>query len=320
MTTGKLALLDDYQDVALDHTDWRKLGGWEVHPFHTRLAGDDLVAALQGFTAAATVGGRTAFPADVLAQLPDLKLIIGAGSDTPGARVVDPDAAARAGVSVVELPQDPRTTAELVWALALAAIRRMPQQQKALRAGDWKPELGRRLAGKTLGLLGVDPVNTILAGYARAFGMDVVAWDPDLTDEAAAGLGAARAELVVDLCAAAHIVSVRLPLNERTRNLLTPAELTAIGGDGVLVNTSASGVADPFAILAALHEDSLGAAALDAHEEEPLPASSHIHDTPNTLLTPRLGFATEEDYDELYSAVRAAVAEWAAGQAQASAA
>ncbi|GHD05252.1 D-2-hydroxyacid dehydrogenase family protein [Zhihengliuella salsuginis] len=307
--TRKLALLDDYQDVARDVANWEDLSGWEVHPIRRHLRGRELAAALAGFTAVVAMRERTAFDRDLLQQLPELELLV-----TTGARnaSIDVAAANEAGITVCGTGASPAAAPELTWALIMAAVRDIPGQQAALREGRWQTGVGRELAGRTLGILGLGKIGTRIAGYARAFGMDVLAWSANLTDELAAAAGARRVDKR-DLFAESDIVVVTTRLSERTRHLVGRAELEALGPDGLLVNTSRGGVVDTDALLGALAEGDLGGAALDVYDDEPLQPGHRLLDAPRTLLTPHIGYVTREQYRIFYQDALEDVQAWAAG-------
>ncbi|WP_102158810.1 D-2-hydroxyacid dehydrogenase family protein [Zhihengliuella halotolerans] len=307
--TRKLALLDDYQDVARDVAAWNDLDGWEVHSFRRHLRGRELTAALTGFTAAVAMRERAAFDREVLERLPDLELLV-----TTGARnaSIDIAAAADLGVTVCGTGSSPAAAPELTWALLMAAVRDIPGQQAALRAGRWQTGVGGELAGRTLGLFGLGKIGTRVAGYGRAFGMDVIAWSENLTAERAAAAGARRVGKR-ELFAESDVVAITTRLSERTRGIVGRAEIEALGPDGLLVNTSRAGIVDTDALLEALHDGGLGGAALDVFDVEPLPLGHPLLEAPRTLLTPHLGYVTREQYRVFYRDALEDVRAWTAG-------
>ncbi|MCO1339819.1 hydroxyacid dehydrogenase [Kocuria polaris] len=307
--TRKLALLDDYQDVARDVAAWGDLDGWEVHSFRRHLNGRELAAALTGFTAVVAMRERTPFDREVLERLPDLELLV-----TTGARnaSIDVAAASDLGITVCGTGSSSAAAPELTWALLMAAVRDIPGQQAALRAGRWQSGVGGELAGRTLGILGLGKIGTRIAGYARAFGMDVIAWSENLTAEQATAAGARRVGKRA-LFAEADVVAITTRLSERTRGIVGRAELEALGPDGLLINTSRAGIVDTDALLEALHDGGLGGAALDVFDVEPLPPGHPILEAPRTLLTPHLGYVTREQYRVFYRDALEDVRAWAAG-------
>lgn len=307
--TRKLALLDDYQDVERDVANWGDLPGWEVHSIRRHLRGRELAAELTGFTAVVAMRERTAFDRELLERLPNLELLV-----TTGARnaSIDLGAAADLDITVCGTGSSPAAAPELTWALLMAAVRDIPGQQAALREGRWQTGVGGELAGRTLGILGLGKIGTRIAGYARAFGMDVLAWSQNLTAE---GADAAGTRLVDKrtLFAESDIVTVTTRLSERTRHLVGRAELEALGPDGLLVNTSRGGIVDTDALVEALHDGDLGGAALDVFDDEPLQPGHQLLKAPRTLLTPHIGYVTREQYRIFYRDALEDVRAWEAG-------
>ncbi|WP_309081652.1 D-2-hydroxyacid dehydrogenase family protein [Zhihengliuella sp.] len=306
----RLALLDDYQDVARDCADWGELAGWEVQTFRRHVTGRELVAELQGFAAVVAMRERTAFDRSLLEELPDLELLV-----TTGARNASIDVAAAndLGITVCGTGSSPTAAPELTWALLMAAVRDIPGQQEALREGGWQTGVGTELAGKTLGILGLGRIGTRLAAYARVFEMDVLAWSENLT---AARADAAGARLVdqAGLFAESDIVAITTRLSDRTRGLVGRAELEALGPDGLLVNTSRAGIVDTDALIAALEEGTLGGAALDVYDDEPLQPGHQLLEAPRALLTPHLGYVTREQYRIFYQDALEDVRAWTDGR------
>ncbi|MER7797099.1 D-2-hydroxyacid dehydrogenase family protein [Microbacterium sp. NPDC096154] len=310
--TRVLVLLDDYQDVALGFAPWHELAGWDVRVLHDHHADDDeLVAALEDATAVVAMRERTAFPRRVLQRLPRLELLITTGAANAS---IDVGAATELGVTVCGTRASATAAPELSWALLMSAVRDIPGQQDALRAGDrWQTAVGRELCGRTLGIVGLGKIGTRMAGYARAFGMRVIAWSQNLTADAAR---AADAELVSkqELFERADIATLHLRLSDRTRHVIGATELEALGTDGLLVNTARAGLVDTDALVAALHSGALGGAALDVFDEEPLPSDHPLLRTPRTLLTPHIGYVTREQYAVFYRDALEDVRAWAHGR------
>lgn len=308
--TRTLVLLDDYQGVALRAAPWHELEGWAVRADpHHHADEDELVAALADATAVVAMRERTPFPRRVLERLPRLRLLITTGPANPSIDVV---AAAERGVTVCGTRASAAAAPELSWALLMSAVRDIPGQQDALRTGRWQTAVGIELEGRTLGIVGLGKIGTRMAGYARAFGMRVLAWSQNLTPERAADAGA---ELVSkhELFARADIATLHLRLSDRTRGIVGRAEFEALGPDGLLVNTARSGLVDTDALVTALATGALGGAALDVHDEEPLPAGHPLLSAPRTLLTPHLGYVTREQYTLYYGDALADVRAWASG-------
>ncbi|WP_417234268.1 D-2-hydroxyacid dehydrogenase family protein [Arthrobacter sp.] len=305
----RLAILDDYQDVALDFAPWDTLEDVEVVVFHDPMPdAAEVVRALAGFDIVVAMRERTAFGADVLHQLPRLRLLVTTGMANAS---IDLDAAAAAGITVCGTPGSPTATPELAWALLMAWMRDIPAQQASLRAGTWQSGVGTELAGKTLGVLGLGRIGTRIAGYGAAFGMDVIAWSQNLERDRAEAAGA-RLVGREELFASADVLSVHLRLSDRTRGLVDEAELRLLGPDGLLVNTSRAGIVDQEAMLRGLHEGWLGGAALDVFDIEPLPLGHRLLQAPRTVLTPHLGYVSDASYRQFHGGALQDVEAWLA--------
>ncbi|WP_007026572.1 D-2-hydroxyacid dehydrogenase family protein [Saccharomonospora iraqiensis] len=293
----RIAILDDYQDVARELADWDSLGAEEVAVFTDHVADPDaLVRRLAGFDVVVAMRERTPFDAALLARLPDLRLLV-----TTGARnaAIDVAAAARHGIVVCGTGYLPHPTVELTWALILAAQRHLPTEVAAMRAGGWQSTLGTGLRGGTLGLLGLGRLGSRVARVGQAFGMRTIAWSRNLTAERAAEHDVTAVSRDT-LLAEADVLSVHLVLSERTRGLVGAAELAAMKDTALLVNTSRGAVVDEDALVAALRRGEIGGAALDVYDHEPLPADHPLRSLPNALLTPHIGFVTRDVYEVFY--------------------
>ncbi len=311
MPLPRVAVLDDYQQAALTSADWSPLAGRaEVTVFTDHLDGPaELAARLAPFEVIVAMRERTPFPAGLLRQLPALKLLVTTGMANAA---IDLAAARDQGVLVCGTGGSAVNTAELTWALLLALVRSVPAEDARVRAGGWQHTVGRELAGRTIGLLGLGRIGGRVAGYARAFGMEVIAWSQHLTAERA---GACGAELVSkpDLFARAGVVSIHVRLSERTAGLVGAAELALLGRAGYLVNTSRGPIVDEAALLAALRGGVIAGAALDVYAAEPLPAGHPLRSAPRTVLTPHLGYVSEEGYAVFYGDAVADIAGWLDG-------
>ncbi|MFL1461241.1 D-2-hydroxyacid dehydrogenase family protein [Roseococcus sp. DSY-14] len=289
----RLAILDDYQDVTLRLGPWDRLPHLETVVFRDTLAEEDAIAArLAGFDAVLAMRERTPFPASLLAKLPDLKLLITTGERNRG---IDAAACAARGITFCGTPSFGAPTVDLTWALILGLARRIPEQQAALRAGQWQTAIGTGLEGKTLGLLGFGKLGRRVAAVGQALGMRVVAWSANLTEDAAAAGGAALVSKEA-LFRDSDVVSIHYILSERSRGLVGAAELALMKPTALLVNTSRGPIVEQEALLAALHEGRIGGAGIDVYDVEPLPSGHPLLAAPRTLLTPHLGYSTEENY------------------------
>lgn len=290
---SRLAILDDYQDVTLRLGPWERLGHIQTVVFRDTLAEEDAIARrLAGFDAVLAMRERTPFPASLLARLPDLKLLITTGERNRG---IDAAACARHGITFCGTPSFGAPTVDLTWGLILGLARRIPEQQAALRAGHWQTAIGTGLEGKTLGLLGFGKLGRRVAAVGAALGMRVIAWSANLTAEAATAGGATHVAKEA-LFREADVLTIHYILSERSRGLVGAAELALMKPGALLVNTSRGPIVDQEALIAALREGRLGGAGIDVYDQEPLPADHPILSAPNTLLTPHLGYSTEENY------------------------
>jgi len=296
--TLRLALLDDYQSVALAMADWGRLPrGVEVVAFADHLADPEAVAArLADFDAVVAMRERTPFPRALLERLPRLRLLVTTGMRNAA---IDLAAAAERGVLVCGTGGLPYPTAELAWGLILSLVRRIPREDRATRDGRWQETLGLGLNGKTLGVLGLGTLGSRVARVGRAFEMEVLAWSRHLTAERAAEVGATRVERD-ELLARADVVTIHLVLGDRTRGLIGARELGLMKPTAYLVNTARGPIVDEAALVAALREGKIAGAGLDVFDEEPLPPDHPLRRLPNTVITPHLGYVTEETYRVFY--------------------
>jgi phosphoglycerate dehydrogenase-like enzyme len=291
---ARIAVLDDYQRAAHGFADWSRLDPHEVTFFHEPL--DDPGEALAGFDVVCAMRERTAFPAELFDRLRELRLLVTTGMRNAA---IDMDAAAAHGVTLcgTEVPSTP--TAELTWSLILALARRIPVEDAGMRAGGWQTTVGVGLDGKTLGILGLGRLGSIVARYGTAFGMRLVAWSENLTAERAAGCGA---ELVTkdELFSGSDVVTVHLVLSRRTRGLIGAHELGLLKPSAFFVNTSRGPIVDEAALLDVLDRGAIAGAGIDVYDREPLPADHPLRRAPNTVLTPHLGYVTEDTYRVFY--------------------
>ena len=311
MPLPRVAVLHDYQQVALTSADWSPLAGRAAVTVFTDHVADPAALAerLAPFEVIVAMRERTPFPADLLRQLPALKLLVTTGMANAA---IDLAAARERGVLVCGTGVSGTSTAELTWALLLALVRRIPAEDGRIRAGGWQHTMGHELAGRTIGLLGLGRIGEPVARYARAFGMEVIAWSEHLTDQRARECGA---ELVSkpDLFARADIVSVHVRLSERTTGLVGAAELALLGPGGYLINTSRGPIVDEAALSAALRGGVIAGAALDVYAVEPLPAGHPLRSLPNSVLTPHLGYVSTEGYAVFYGEAVADILAWLDG-------
>jgi phosphoglycerate dehydrogenase-like enzyme len=254
---------------------------------------------------------RTPLPAAVLERLPRLKLIVSTG---PRNRSIDMEAARRLGVAVANTGYSSAPTIEFTWALILASARHVVTENGALRSGQWQQTLGNDLKGRTLGVLGLGNIGSQVAAIGRAFGMRVIAWSENLTQEHAQAAGVtwvAKDELF----AQADILTIHLVLSGRTTGLVGARELALMKPTAHLVNTSRGPIVVEHDLIAALTSGRLAAAALDVFAVEPLPADHAFRRLPNVLATPHLGYVSEAQYRTFYGDTLENIRAWVHGRA-----
>ena len=308
----RVAVLDDYQRVALQVADWSSLHPQaQIEVFADHLDDQDALARrLHVFECVVLMRERTPFPRALIDKLPNLRLIVTAGMRNAA---IDLAAAAARGVQVCGTEMAAHATAELTWGLIIALARHIPAEDRATRAGRWQTTLGVGLQGKTLGLLGLGRLGSQVAKIGLAFGMEVIAWSQNLTAERAAAAGVRRVEKD-ELFALADIVSIHVVLSERTRGLVGAAELARMKPSASLVNTSRGPVVDEAALVAALRERRIAGAALDVFEPEPIRRDHPLLALDNTVITPHIGYVIEDGYRLLYGQAVENIRAFLAGQ------
>jgi phosphoglycerate dehydrogenase-like enzyme len=294
----RIAVLDDYQNVALKIADWSPLDARaDITVFNDHLAERDaLLERLRPFDVVCAMRERTPFPRDIIEQLPNLKLIASTGAANAS---IDLDAAAERGVEVRHTGYSSAPTIEFTWTLILAMMRHLPAEHRSLRDGGWQTALGSELAGKTLGLLGLGRVGSAVGVIGRAFRMNVIAWSQNLTDERAQEKGVTRVDKDT-LFRDSDVLSVHVRLSDRTHHLVGAAELAQMKATSRLVNTSRGPIVDDEALIEALDAGRLAGAAIDVFDEEPLPAHDILRTHPKVLATPHIGYVSEELYRTFY--------------------
>lgn len=305
----KIAILDDYQNVATGLADWGSLSA-EVSVFTKPFAdADDAVRSLAGFDVLVAMRERTGFAAEVLERLTDLRLLVSTG---PANSVIDVAAARKLGITVCGTGYESHPTIEHTWALILAAARNLSDEVESMRKGGWQVSVGDGLFGKTLGILGLGRVGSEVARVGRAFGMNTIAWSQNLTAETAAEHGV-RAVTKEQLFAESDVLTIHVVLSGRTRGLVTAAELGAMKTSAILVNTSRGPVVDEVALVDTLLHGRIRAAAIDVFDTEPLPADHQLRSLPNALLTGHIGYVTRDLYKIFYQDAVEDIAAFQAG-------
>ena len=310
-----IVVLDDFERVARDYADWSGITSRADVRIHTTpLRGQALTDALKPASAIVLMRDRTPLLADLIDQLPNLKLVHFTGTRN-GA--LDTKALAARGIPVLHTGWGPNkdATTEMTWALILAAQKRLVSHSNALRLGTWRPHDAMLpvLHGQRIGVVGLGEIGGRVATIAQAFGMEVVTWSPNMTRERAA---AKRATSVTfdELIATSHIITAHLVLGPATKHLFGATQFAAMRSDAIFVNTSRAGLADEVALVAALKAGRPAMAALDVFSEEPLPTTHPFIALPNVLLTPHLGFVCEPVFRKFYGDVVEALNAWLDGK------
>lgn len=295
----RIAVLDDYQDIARSVADWSSLGNeWEVDFFHLAIVGPaSLASALKPYEVVVLMRERTAFGADLIADLPELRLIVTTGRANAA---IDVTAAHARGVRVAGTDSRSEPVVEMTFALILALSRNVVLESVRLRAGRWQSTVGTDLNGATLGVLGLGRIGTGVARVANAFGMTTLAWSSQLTPEGAQKAGATYTPLG-QLLAASDIVTIHMRLSGRTEGLLGARELGAMRDRSILINTSRSAIVDRGALIAALDSGRPAVAGLDVFDVEPSAVDDALINHPRVLATPHLGYVTRANYSTFYS-------------------
>ena len=297
----KIAIIDDWQDVARTSADWSRLATRAELIFFTDAFGseDDAARALADFDIVLTMRERTAFPESLIRRLPKLRMIAITGPSNP---TVDVEACTRQGVTVCNTPRSEAlySTAELALGLMIAAARAIPAADRAMRAGGFQfgVPVGIGLAGKTLGIVGAGRLGARLARYALALDMKVIAWSPNLTAEKAQEAGAVLVGRS-DLMSGADVISVHMVLSPRTRGLIGAEDIARMKQGAILINTSRGPLVDEAALVAAVQAGKI-IAALDVYDTEPLPQDHPLRATDHTVLTPHLGYGIDETWRQFY--------------------
>lgn len=287
----RLAILDDYQDVAREYGDF---SGLDVTVFTEPLT--DVAAQLADFDGVLAMRERTRFPAEVLRSLPRLRLLVSTGRRNAA---IDLAAASELGITVCHTGYRPAAAAEHTWALILAALRHVPVEDANVRAGRWQSTVGTELDGAVLGLVGLGNLGRRVARVGAAFGMDVIAWSTNLDPDRAAKAGV-TAVTKQELFERADVLSVHYVLSERSRGIVGAADIARMKPGALLVNTSRAGVLDTPAAADAARRGDIRLA-LDVFDAEPLPADDPLRDLPNAVLTGHVGYVTEQQYRTFYA-------------------
>jgi len=311
----KIAILDDYHDTVRTLGAFRKLAGQDVRVFNDHVQDSDALARrLADIEALVLIRERTQIRAPLLERLPKLKLI----SQRSVYPHIDIAACTRLGI-VVSSDMHPGTpsysTAELTWALILAAAREIPQNVAGLKAGKWQTGIGNTIRGKTLGVDGYGRIGSVVAGYGRAFGMPVLVWAREQARQKAQADGHIAADSKEAFFEHCDVITLHMRLVDATRGIVKRADLARMKPSAIFVNTSRAGLVEPGALVAALRAGRPGKAAVDVYEEEPVLDAKHpLVAMPNVVCTPHLGYVTRDEWEVQFADIFEQILAFAAGR------
>jgi len=306
-----IAVLDDYQKVALKMADWSRLQAkHRVEVFTAPFTSEaEARKALAEFEVVCLMRERTPFGKSLIDGLPNLKLIVTTAMRNAS---IDVQAATARNVLVCGTDGGNHSTAELTMGLVIMLARHLVTETQAMREGRWQTTVGFDLRGKTVGIIGLGRLGSLVAKFASAFGMRVIAWSQNLTPEAAREGGAERVEKD-ELFRRSDFITIHSRLSDRTRGLVGARELSLMRPTAYIINTSRGPIIDEKALLAALESGAIAGAGLDVYDREPLPADHPLRRNPRVVLTPHLGYVTEETYRLFYPGIVQDIEAWLAG-------
>jgi len=306
-----IAILDDYQDVALTLADWSRLKqSHRITVFCSPMHGEEeLASALIGFDVLCVMRERTPISAALIRRLPNLRLVV-----TSGARnaAIDMDACAQRRIPVLGTESPGHATAELAFGLILALARHIPEELTGMRKGAWQTTVGFDLRGRTLGILGLGRLGAQVARIGAAFGMKLIAWSENLTAQHAYECGVERVDKDT-LLQRSDVLTIHTRLSPRTRGIIGARELSMMKASALLINTSRGPIVDEAALLDALRSGRIAGAGIDVYGTEPLPADHPLRGEPRALLTPHLGYVTEQTYRIFYGGMVECIEGWLDG-------
>ena len=308
MSEFKIAVLDDYQNVALTSADWSVLNGkTDITIFNDHLFEEEqIIERLKPFDVICVMRERTPLSRSVLSNLPNLKLIISTGFRNAS---IDLAAVAELGIELQHTGYVTSGAPELTWALLMAVARNIPAENQQVRQGGWQTTVGVDLKGKTLGLLGLGNIGQKIAAIGKAFDMNVIAWSENLTEEKASSHGVKYVNKET-LFKEADFLTVLLVLSARSRHIVDLADLQLMKSTAYLINTSRGPLVNEAALIEVLEKKQISGAALDVFETEPLPSDHPFRKLDNVLATPHIGFVTEDTYRVFYHDIVKILHEW----------
>ena len=294
----RIAVLDDYQGVALKYADWSVLpSDTEIQVFRDHLFDEDaIVERLRDFEIVMAMRERTPFPRSLLERLPKLKLLT---TTSMLNRAINVEAGSELGITVCGTGSVPSPTVDLTWGLILALLRYIPQEDRAIRDGRWQVSMGIGLQDKILGVVGLGNLGSKVAIVGKAFGMNVIAWSRNLTAERTAQFGVT---LVTkdELFSQSDVITVHMVLGDRSRGLVGASDLAMMKPTAYLINTSRGPIVDEKALVEALGKGAIAGAGLDVFDQEPLPPDHPLRHLENVVVTPHIGYVTTETYEVFF--------------------
>jgi phosphoglycerate dehydrogenase-like enzyme len=308
MKKHKIAVLDDYQNVALECADWSLLRDRaDIAVFQDHLADPDaLIERLQPFDVICVMRERSPLPRNIIEHLPNLKLIASTGT---GNSSIDVAAAGDHGIAVVNTGYSSDPAIEFTWALILASTRHIATESNSVRSGGWQQTVGADLRGKTLGVLGLGRIGSQVARIGSAFGMNLIAWSQNMTPQAAEAAGAIFVSKN-QLFEQADILTIHLVLSSRTRGLIGAAELARMKPTARLINTSRGPIVEEQALISVLKNKQIAGAAIDVFDVEPLPPDHPFRALDNILATPHIAYVSQGLYKTFYEDSVSNIRKW----------
>lgn len=304
----KIAVLDDYQHVALTTADWSVLqSSSTITIFNDHLSDtEELKLRLYPYDVIAVMRERTPLTRELLSGLPNLKLIVSTAMRNAS---IDLQAAAEAGIEVRHTGYVWSGAPELTWALLMSIARRIPQEVQNFRSGKWQTTIGVDLKGKTIGIIGLGNIGSAVAAYARVFEMNILCWSPNLTPEKAEAAGLRLTDKET-LFRESDFISVHMVLSERSKGIVGAPELALMKPTSYIINTSRGPLIEEEALIETLKHRKIAGAALDVFDVEPLPADHPFRNMDNVLATGHIGYVTEDTYAVFYTGTVKAIEEW----------
>jgi phosphoglycerate dehydrogenase-like enzyme len=308
MKTYKIAVLDDYQNAALESADWSVLGQRaDLTVFKDHLADPEaVIERLMPFDVICVMRERSPLPRNIIERLPNLKLIASTGA---GNASIDVAAAGERGIAVVHTGYRSDPAIEFTWALILASARHIVTENNSVRSGGWQKTVGADLRGKTLGVLGLGRIGSEVARIGKAFGMNLIAWSENMTPQAAEAAGATLVSKN-QLFEQADILTIHLALSSRTRGLIGAAELARMKPTARLINTSRGPIVEEQALISVLKNKQIAGAAIDVFDVEPLSPDHPFRALDNILATPHIAYVSQGLYRTFFEDIVSNIRKW----------